>query len=146
MTFWMDVQYSYLMFLICTSRQGFYMSLTNANINNTVHHGYSCTEWRSLLCSCCWWKRYGVKGKVGRLCICCVVVWLVLVYGKIWGQLEKSTPPLLFPLRRSKRYVLAFYISWTASRRFLSLSLMISASACFRYQSNKLPIWKVPGQ
>ena len=93
MTFWMDVQYSYLMFLICTSRQGFYMSLTNANINNTVHHGYSCTEWRSLLCSCCWWKRYGVKGKVGRLCICCVVVWLVLVYGEIWGQLKKSTPP-----------------------------------------------------
>ena len=27
----------------------------------------------------------------------CVVVWLVSVYGKIWGQLEKSTPPPVPP-------------------------------------------------
>ena len=40
----------------------------------------------------------GVKSKVGPLCICCVVVWLVLVYGKNWGQLAQSdTAPLLLP-------------------------------------------------
>ena len=47
---------------------------------------------------------YSAKSKVGYLCICYVVVWLVLVYGNIWGQLKKSTPPPLFPLRRSERY------------------------------------------
>ena len=36
---------------------------------------------------------YGVSGKVGPFCICRIVVWLVSVYGEIWGQLEKSTPP-----------------------------------------------------
>ena len=40
---------------------------------------------------------YGVKSKVGPVGISCVVVWLVLVYGAIWGQLEKSTPPFSFP-------------------------------------------------
>ena len=40
-----------------------------------------------------------VKSKVGRLCICCVVIWLVLVYDEIWGQLEKSTPPPSSPSR-----------------------------------------------
>ena len=87
------------------------------NISNlgtfTAHHVYSCTGWRILLWSCCWWKMNGVKSKVSPLCICCVVplmVWLplvvclVLVYDEIWGQLEKSTPPPLFPLRRSERY------------------------------------------
>ena len=39
-----------------------------------VHHVYSKTGWRSLLLSWCWWKMYGVKGKVGLLCICRVVV------------------------------------------------------------------------
>ena len=41
---------------------------------------------------------HGVKSKVGPLCICCVVVWLVLVYGENWGQLAQSdTAPLLLP-------------------------------------------------
>ena len=31
----------------------------------TVHHVYSCTEWMSLWWSCCLWKMYGVKSKVG---------------------------------------------------------------------------------
>ena len=31
---------------------------------------------------------YGVKNKVGPLC--CVVVWLVLVYGENWGQLAQG--------------------------------------------------------
>ena len=48
----------------------------------------------------------------------CVVVWLVSVYGKIWGQLEKSTPP------PKVEGVLAFYISQTTSRWLLSLSLI----------------------
>ena len=42
-------------------------------------------------------KMYDVKSKVGPLCICCVVVWLVSVYGETWGQLEKSTPPPVPP-------------------------------------------------
>ena len=45
-------------------------------------------------------KMYVVKSKVGPVCLFCVMVWLVLVYGKILGQLEKSTLPTLFPLRR----------------------------------------------
>ena len=51
---------------------------------------------------------HGVKSKVGPLCICCVVVWLVLVYGEIWGELETSTPPLP-PLKVEE--VLALFIS-----------------------------------
>ena len=40
---------------------------------------------------------HGVKSKVGPLCLCCVVVWLVLVYGENWGQLAQSaTVPLFF--------------------------------------------------
>ena len=31
----------------------------------TVHHVYLCTEWMSLWWSCCLWKMYGVKSKVG---------------------------------------------------------------------------------
>ena len=58
----------------------------------------------AILWSCCWGKMYGVKGKVGHLWIYYVVEWLVLVYGEIWGQLKKSTPPPLFPLRRSERH------------------------------------------
>ena len=41
---------------------------------------------------------HGVKSKVGPLCICCVVVLLVLVYGENWGQLAQGdTAPLLLP-------------------------------------------------
>ena len=46
---------------------------------------------------------------------------------EIWGQLEKSTPPQPLPPPKV-REVLAFYIIWTACRRFLSLSLMLKAS------------------
>ena len=35
-------------------------------------------------------------------------VWIVLVYGEIWGQLEKSIPPPLPPPQ--VREILAFYI------------------------------------
>ena len=41
---------------------------------------------------------YGVKRKVGPLCICCVVVWLVLVYGENWGQLAQSATAPFFSL------------------------------------------------
>ena len=41
------------------------------NISNlgtfTAHHVYSCTGWRILLWSCCWWKMYGVKSKFGHI-------------------------------------------------------------------------------
>ena len=56
----------------------------------TVHHVKSWTGWGGLLWRCFWWKMYRVKSKVGRLCTCCVVVWLVWVYGETCGQLEKS--------------------------------------------------------
>ena len=77
--------------------------------------------------SCCWWKMYGVKSKIGPLCICCLVVWLVLVYSDISGQLEKSTLPHPLPPPKVGEALL-FFISQTASRRFLSLSLMKSTS------------------
>ena len=37
-------------------------------------------------------------GAVGGKCMVSKVVWSVLVYSQIWGQLKKSTPPPLFPL------------------------------------------------
>ena len=62
---------------------------------------------------------YGAKSKVGHLWICYVVVWSVLVYGEIWGQLKKSTPPPLFPLRCSERY-------WRSS------SVKVKGTICLR--------------
>ena len=62
---------------------------------------------------------YGVKNKVGHLWICYVVVWSDLVYDEIWGQLKKSTPPPLFPLRWSERY-------WRSS------SVKVKGTICLR--------------
>ena len=56
--------------------------------------------------------------QTGPLCIFYVVVWLVLVYGEIWGQLEKSTPPHLFP------EVLAVNISENERKRLLAVQMM----------------------
>ena len=47
-----------------------------------------------------------------------LVVCLVLVYDGIWGQLEKSTPPHLFP------EVLAVNISENERKRLLAVQMM----------------------
>ena len=65
-------------------------------ITITAHHVYSCRGWRSLLCGSCWWKMHGVKSKVCPFCLYCVVVWLVSVYGKDWGQLAQSATATFF--------------------------------------------------